>query len=140
MRKIVIHRPGSYDRLRIEECANLIPGSQEVLIDVEAIGINYADCLTRMGLYASAKHYMGYPITPGFEVAGRVVSTSPEVTSVRVGMPVMAVTLFNGYATQVVVNQKQVFQLPESLSLQEAAGFPSVFLTAWFALLLLAHP
>jgi NADPH:quinone reductase-like Zn-dependent oxidoreductase len=75
VRKIVIHKPGGYERLTIEEHPDLPPGPGEVLIEVAAIGVNYADCVTRMGLYASAKHYIGYPITPGFEVAGKVLST-----------------------------------------------------------------
>ena len=48
-----------------------------------------------MGLYASAKHYIGYPITPGFEVAGKVLSTGSAVTDLAPGTPVMAITRFN---------------------------------------------
>jgi NADPH:quinone reductase-like Zn-dependent oxidoreductase len=72
MKTIVIHGPAGYDRLCIEQYADLVAGPGEVLVDVEAIGINYADCVTRMGLYASAKQYVGFPVTPGFEVAGHV--------------------------------------------------------------------
>jgi NADPH:quinone reductase-like Zn-dependent oxidoreductase len=93
-----------------------------------------------MGLYASAKHYVGFPITPGFEVAGRVAAVGPGVTDLPAGTEVMAVTRFNGYATQVVVKREQVFPRPAKLSVQQAAGFAAVFLTAWFALLELAHP
>ena len=93
MKKIVIHKPGSYDRLLIEEHPDPVPGPDEVLIAVEASGVNYADCVTRMGLYASAKHYVGYPITPGFEVAGTVQATGARITDLAPGTPVMAVTL-----------------------------------------------
>lgn len=140
MKKIVIHKPGRYDRLVIEEHPDLRPGPGEVLIDVVAIGVNYADCVTRMGLYASAKHYIGYPITPGFEVSGAVSATGPEVTDLAPGTAVMAVTRFNGYATQVVVRREQVFPIPGQLTFEEAAGFPAVSLTAWYALFELAHP
>ena len=140
MQKVVIHRPGGHDRLRIEQHPDLSPGPGEVLVAVEAIGVNYADCVTRMGLYASAKHYVGFPITPGFEVAGRVAAVGPGVTDLPAGTEVMAVTRFNGYATQVVVKRDQVFPRPAKLSVQQAAGFAAVFLTAWFALLELAHP
>jgi len=139
VKKIVIHKPGRYDRLVIEDHPDLIPGTDEVLIDVVAIGVNYADCVTRMGLYASAKHYVGYPITPGFEVSGVISATGPEVTDLAVGTAVMAVTRFNGYATQLVVRREQVFPLPGQLSFEEAAGFPAVALTAWYALFELAH-
>ena len=139
MKKIVIHKPGGYEQLRIEEHADLQPGPDEVLIDVTAIGINFADCVTRMGLYASAKHYVGYPITPGFEVSGTIRSSGTEVTEFTPGTPVMAITRFGGYATQVIVKRGQVFSLPGQLTLEAAAGLPAVSMTAWFALLQLAH-
>ena len=140
MRKIVIHKPGGYERLVIEEHPDLAPGPDEVLIDVGACGVNYADCVTRMGLYASAKYYVGYPITPGFEISGRVAASGGEVSDLAPGTAVMAVTRFNAYATQVVVPRHQVIPLPASLSPMEAAGFPAVSLTAWFALQETAHP
>lgn len=140
MKKIVIHKPGSYDQLRIEECPDPSPGDGDILIAVDAIGVNYADCVTRMGLYASAKHYVGYPITPGFEVAGHVIATGKNNDEFAVGDAVFAVTRFNGYATKLCVDRKQVFAIPENMSMAEAAAFPTVFLTAWFALFELVHP
>jgi len=140
MKKIVIHKPGGYRQLVIEEHPDPTPGPGQVLIKVAAIGINYADCVTRMGLYASAKHYVGYPVTPGFEVAGTVSSVGAGVTDLQPGTRVQAVTRFNGYATRLVVPREQVFTLPPQLTLEIAAGFPTVALTAWFALFELAHP
>ena len=140
MKKIVIHKPGAYDRLVIEDHPDPTPGPDEVLIDVQAIGVNYADCVTRMGLYASAKHYVGYPITPGFEVAGTVLATGDQITDLAPDAPVMAVTRFNGYATRLIARRHQVYRLPQRLSTEQAAGFPAVSLTAWFALFELAHP
>jgi len=140
VKRIVIHKPGSYDRLVIEEHPDPAPGPDDVLIAVEAIGINYADCVTRMGLYASAKHYVGYPITPGFEVSGTVLASGEQVTDLEPGTPVMAVTRFNGYATRLLARRRQVFTRPQLLSPEQAAGFPAVSLTAWFALFELAHP
>src|SRR4051812_41346876 len=72
VRKVVVHRPGGYDRLTLETYPDPRPGRGEVLVRTEAIGVNYADCIVRMGLYESAKKYVGWPITPGFEVAGVV--------------------------------------------------------------------
>jgi len=140
MRKIVIHKPGGYERLAVEEHPDLVPAPGEVLVEVTAIGVNYADCVTRMGLYASAKHYVGYPVTPGFEVAGRVAATGAGVTDLTPGAVVLAVTRFNGYATQLTVPRHQVVELPPQLTYETAAGFPAVSLTAWFALFELAHP
>jgi len=139
MRKVVIHRPGGHDRLCLEQHDDLSPEPGEVLIDVRAIGVNYADCVTRMGLYASAKQYVGFPITPGFEVAGEVAALGRDVTGVSIGSQVIALTRFEGYASQVTVDRSQVFPKPDGLSMPEAAGFATVFLTAWFALFELAH-
>jgi NADPH:quinone reductase-like Zn-dependent oxidoreductase len=140
MKKIIIRKPGGYGQLVIEECPDLEPGPGEVLIDVAAIGINYADCVTRMGLYASAKHYIGYPITPGFEVSGVIRTVGKDVTDLQPATKVLALTRFNGYATQVCVKREQVRPIPAQLSFETAAAFPAVSLTAWYALCDLAHP
>jgi NADPH:quinone reductase-like Zn-dependent oxidoreductase len=140
VRKIVIHRAGAYDRLELEERAPLVAGRGDVVIDVRAIGVNYADCLVRMGLYQSAKDLVGWPITPGFEVSGIVREVGADVGDLKVGDRVLAVTLFDGYATCVRVRRDYVFPMPDDLDFDRAAAFPAVFLTAWFALHELAHP
>ncbi|MDQ3037511.1 MAG: medium chain dehydrogenase/reductase family protein [Myxococcota bacterium] len=139
-RKIVIAKPGSYDRLRVEPLEAPQPGPGEVSIDVRASGVNYADVVIRMGLYASAKELVGWPITPGFEVAGVVRAVGAGVTDLEVGARVIAVTLFGGYASVVKAPRHQVFALPEGLSFEQGAAMPAVFLTAHFALHFLAHP
>lgn len=139
MRKVVIHRAGGHERLQIEEAPTPTPGPGELRIDVAAIGVNYADCVIRMGLYASAREYVGWPITPGFEVAGVVSAIGAGVAGRSIGDVVMAVTRFGGYATQLVVPASQVFAVPKGLSMAEAAGLPTIFLTADHALHSLAR-
>lgn len=138
--KVVIHRAGSYDRLCLERSELRGPGPDEVVIDVAAAGVNYADVIVRMGLYASALELVGWPITPGFEVAGTVRAVGSRVRDLEVGARVVAVTLFGGYASAIVVSRTQVFALPPSLSFAQGAALPAVFLTAYFALHVLAHP
>lgn len=140
MRKVVIHRPGGYARLRIETHPDPAPGPDEVLVETEAVGVNYADCVVRMGLYASARRYVGWPITPGFEFAGQVRAVGRNVGDLAPGARVFGVTRFGGYATHVVVPRRQIFALPPGLDACQAAGFPAVFMTAYFALFELAHP
>jgi NADPH:quinone reductase-like Zn-dependent oxidoreductase len=139
-RKVVVARPGSYERLAITEVPIPALGPRDVLIDVRAIGVNYADVIVRMGLYASAKELVGWPITPGFEVAGVVRAVGAEVHDLAPGARVLAVTLFGGYASVVAVARHLVFPLPEELGLEEGAALPAVSFTAWFALAFLAHP
>ncbi|TQF11839.1 zinc-binding dehydrogenase, partial [Myxococcus llanfairpwllgwyngyllgogerychwyrndrobwllllantysiliogogogochensis] len=139
-RKVVIPKAGGYGQLRLENLNQLSPGPGEVVVATEAIGVNYADCVIRMGLYASAKEYVGWPITPGFEFAGTVQSVGAGVEDLAPGARVFGVTRFGGYATHVAVPRHQVFALPSKLTMEQAAGFPAVFLTAYYALFELAHP
>ncbi|HZI07296.1 MAG TPA: medium chain dehydrogenase/reductase family protein [Archangium sp.] len=140
MRKVVIPRPGGYDRLTLETHPEPQPAADEVLVATEAMGVNYADCVVRMGLYASAQEFVGWPITPGFEFSGTVAAVGRDVKDVPVGMRVFGVTRFGGYASHVAVPRHQVFPLPARLDMAQAAGFPTVFLTAYYALFELAHP
>lgn len=134
MHKIVIHRPGGYEQLKYEEYPDPTPGGGEVLIETSAMGVNYADCCVRFGVYESAKKYVGWPITPGFELAGTIKQLGPGVSHLSIGQPVFALVRFGAYATRVVAPASQVFPLPQGFSLQEAGGFATVFLTAYHAL------
>lgn len=139
-RFVTLRKAGSYDRLELDEAPSLRPGAGEVVIDVKAIGVNYADCIVRMGLYASARELVGWPITPGFEVAGVVRELGHGVTDLAAGDRVYAVTLFCGYAGEVRVSRDKVFPIPAGLSFEQAAGVPAVFLTAYYGLVELARP
>jgi len=105
-----------------------------VLVSVHVAGVNYADCMVRMGLYSSAKKYVGWPVTPGFDFAGIVEKVGSGVSKFHTGQQVFGITRFGGYATQVVVPAAQLFPLPPEMSLAQAGGVPTVFLTAWYAL------
>lgn len=131
-RRIRIARPGNYDVLRLESFDIGAPGPGQVLVEVVAIGVNYADGIVRMGLYESARRLHGYPITPGFEVSGRVLAVGALVSRFRPGDDVVALTLFNGYGSHLLLDQERVFGKPPALSFDEAAAIPAAFLTAWF--------
>lgn len=134
MKKIVVHKAGGYERLVVENHPGLAPGPGEIVISVEAAGVNYADCCVRWGVYESARKYVGWPITPGFEVAGKVKAVGEGVKRWKAGDAVMAVTFFNGYASEVKVPEIHAFPIPQGFSMAEAAGFPSVYMTAYHAL------
>ena len=134
MRYVTIEKPGGLARRRTRA------GPGEVVVDVEAAGVNYADCVVRMGLYASANEYVGWPVTPGFEAAGVVAALGEGVRGPPVGTRVIAVTRFGGYASRIAVPAHQVFPIPDGVGTEEAAGFAVVYLTAWYALFELVHP
>lgn len=140
MQRILIERPGGYEALRLVDAPDPTPGPGQVLVAVEACGVNYADGIIRMGLYASAKQLHGYPITPGFEVAGRIAAVGEGVQGWSPGDAVIGLTLFNGYSSHLVLDAASVFALPEGLSMAEGATLPTVFLTAWFMVHQQVHP
>ena len=140
MRKVVVHRAGDHRQLCVEDHPDPRPGPGEVCVATAAVGVNFADCVVRMGLYESAKKYVGWPITPGFEFAGRVQEIGASVDDLAPGDEVFGVTRFGGYATHVVVPRAWLFRRPEHMSVEEAAAFPAVHLTAWYALCELAAP
>jgi NADPH:quinone reductase-like Zn-dependent oxidoreductase len=102
-----------------------------VRIRVAAAGINFAEVQMRVGLYPEAPRL---PFTPGFEVAGRVTEVGPGVDGYQPGDRVLAVTVFGGYATEVVLPAWQVRRIPPGLDDTEAAAIPVAFATAAVAL------
>jgi NADPH:quinone reductase-like Zn-dependent oxidoreductase len=134
MRKISIHGPGDYSVLKLEEHPDLHPQDDEVVVDIKAFGVNYADIIIRWGLYESAKKFVGWPITPGFEYSGTVRITGKNITQFKTGDEVLGVSLFNSYASQVIARPSFLFPKPHSMSFDQAAGFPAVMLTAYHAL------
>jgi NADPH:quinone reductase-like Zn-dependent oxidoreductase len=134
MRKAVIHKPGGYDQLKIESAPLPVPGPGQVLIKSHAAGVNYADVCVRWGVYASAKEFVGWPITPGFEFSGKVAALGERVEKFRLGDEVFGVSFFGAYATHLLADTDLLWHRPLGLSPLEAAGMPAVFLTAYHGL------
>jgi len=116
----------------------MVPGA--VRIAVAASGVNFADLMMRMGLYAGAPPT---PFVPGYEVAGTVREVSPGVAETRPdlvpGARVMAGTRFGGYAEEIVVPAPKVYPLPEGWTFEQGAAFPVVYHTAWMGLVRMAR-
>jgi NADPH:quinone reductase-like Zn-dependent oxidoreductase len=134
MKAISIAKPGSFDRLRLVERPDPKPAPGEVLVETRAVGVNFADVVVRLGLYPSAKKYVGWPITPGFELSGEVAALGEGVEDLSLGERVFGVSRFGAYASHVCVPRGQLFRVPAALSHAQAATFPTVFLTAYYAL------
>src|SRR5687767_1760436 len=131
MRQAVISRYGSPDVFQMREAADPTPAAGEVRIRVRAAGINFADVLSRLGLYPDAPKP---PMVVGYEVAGTVDAIGSEVTGFTQGDRVIALTRFGGYSDVVVVASTQCFHFPDHLSDAEAAAVPVNYLTAAIAL------
>ena len=132
MKRIVVRRPGGYERLELVEEAAPEPGPGEVRVAARACGVNYADAIVRMGHYAAAKGR--YPITPGFEFAGEVEALGPGAARFKTGERVLGITRFGGYASRIVVPEQQLWPCPAAWDFAECAALPAVFLTAYHAL------
>ena len=131
MRQLVNTKNGGYEVLQVQEVADLTPADDEVLIEVKASGLNFADVLARKGQYQDA------PLTPnvmGYEVAGIVSKTGSAVKGNWAGKEVIALCRFKGQASQVVVKEHQVFEKPAKLTFEQAAAIPVNYLTAWVLL------
>ncbi|PVE22450.1 zinc-binding dehydrogenase [Microvirga sp. KLBC 81] len=135
MHKVVIHKAGGYEQLRLEARPVPKPGHRQVLIRTRAVGVNYSDICVRWGVYESARRFVGWPITPGFEYSGWVEEAGREVRHLKLGDPVFGVTFFNGYSTHVCVPADLVWPKPQALDFEAAAGFLVSHLTAYHGLL-----
>ena len=128
MRQVWIPRTGPPDVLEVREVPDPAPGPGEVLVAVEAAGINFADLLARQGIYPDAPPL---PTVVGYEVGGTVAAVGEGVTNVAEGDPVIAMTRFGGYASHVVVPEVAVFRRPEGMSAEDGAAIPVNYLTAF---------
>jgi len=128
MRQIWISKAGPPEVLVVREAADPRPAAGELRIRVEAIGVNFADVMGRMGLYPDLPRI---PTVPGYEVAGRVDEIGAGVDASWIGRDVFALTRFGGYADVVCAPMAQVFPRPPGMSAQEGASLPLNYLTAW---------
>ncbi|MFA6029196.1 MAG: zinc-binding dehydrogenase [Elusimicrobiota bacterium] len=133
MHKLLVRRPGGHRALEWTETAEPVAMKGQVLVRVAAAGVNYADCLVRMGWYSAAKGR--YPLTPGFEFAGTVEAVGPGAGRFSPGERVFGLLRFGAYAEKVVVDERWLWRCPAAWSLEDCAAFPTVFLTAWYGLL-----
>ena len=104
------------------------PAAGEVLIAVDAAGINRADLLQRKGLYPPPPD--ASPIM-GLEVSGTVTAVGDGVEDWAVGDAICALTHGGGYASHAIAPVGQCLPVPASYSLREAAGLPEAVLTVW---------
>jgi NADPH2:quinone reductase len=112
----------------VEEHPDPEPGSGELLVRVEAAGLNGADMLQRKGAYPAPA---GAPQDiPGLELAGEVVALGPGATRFELGDRVMAVVAGGGQAELATVHERAAMPVPAALDWPAAGGFPEVFTTA----------
>lgn len=130
----MITRRGGPEVLEVEERPSPEPGPGQVLIEVAAAGVNFADTMVRVGMYEDAPPL---PCVVGYEVAGtvRAHGEGADALKLPIGTRVMAGTRFGGYSEEVAVDADDVFPLPDGMSFEEGAAIPVNYGTAWAGLI-----
>lgn len=128
MTAIAISRPGGPEVLQPVRRPVPRPGPRDILIRVEAAGVNRPDALQRSGAYPPPP---GASDLPGLEVAGTVVSCGAEPGPWKVGDRVTALTAGGGYAEYVTVDGSNALPWPEGFDAVRAAALPETFFTVW---------
>ena len=129
MKAVRIHEFGDLDVLKWEEIDRPKPRANQVLIQVESAGVNYADLMRRQGGYPGPD----LPSTLGLEAAGTIVELGSDVGGLEIGQKAMGMGP-QGNAEYVAVNSNFVFPYPAELDSTEAGGMPITFLTAYHLL------
>jgi NADPH2:quinone reductase len=134
MRAIQFTEFGGPEVLKLVDLEKPVPEGHEVLIEIRAIGVNYADTARRNGQYVVKTPL---PYVPGAEVAGVVCAVGDQVTSVKVGTPV--VTLLGskkstGYAEFTIADDWSLIPIPQGVDFTQAVAIPLQGLTAYHVL------
>jgi NADPH2:quinone reductase len=116
MQAMRIHHTGGPDVLIAEIVPDPVPAPDEVVVAVEAAGVNFIDCYHRSGLYPQP-----LPFTPGVEGAGTVRALGTEVTAFRIGDRVAWVGVAGSYAEQAIIPAERLVPLPAGVTAQQAA-------------------
>ncbi|MBC7888882.1 MAG: zinc-binding dehydrogenase [Ferruginibacter sp.] len=106
------------------------PDVGQVLVKVEAFGLNFADVMARKGMYKEAPPL---PCVLGYDVAGTVAATGKSVTNLKTGDRVTAMTRFGGYAEYAVTDARAISIIPATLEAATATALTTQYCTAYFA-------
>jgi NADPH2:quinone reductase len=130
MKAIQIRATGGPEALELVELPIPEPGPGQVLIRIEAIGVNFIEIYFRKGQYKAA-----LPMIPGSEAAGTIEELGPGVTGFAAGDSVASVAVQGSYAEYALVSAAQLVKVPDGLSPEKAAAAMLQGMTAHY----LAH-
>jgi len=128
MTVVAISKPGGPEVLIPETRAVPAPGPGEILIKVEAAGVNRPDVAQRSGAYPPPP---GASDLPGLEVAGEVAALGTGATRHKLGDKVMSLVAGGGYAQYCIAQDAQAMTVPPGLSMLEAGALPETLMTVW---------
>lgn len=127
MRAVVCESWGPFENLRLGDLPSPKPGPGEILIDVKATGVNFADSIMVAGNYQTKPDL---PFSPGLETAGVVSACGEGATRFKPGDRVMALLPYGGFAEQAVTVETDAFAIPGGMSFEDAGAFPVSYLSS----------
>jgi NADPH2:quinone reductase len=131
MKAVLCKAYGPPESLVLEDVSAPEPSEGEVLVDVHASALNFPDVLMIAGKYQSQPPF---PFSPGGELAGTVAALGAGVSGFEIGERVFASTGVGGFAEQVVVRDKALQRIPESMTFAQASGISTTYGTSYYAL------
>ena len=132
MRAVLLARTGAPDVLEPVERDRPRPAAGEVVVEIAAAALNYADLMQRKGIYGKAS---ALPTVLGIECSGVVAEVGDGVSGWSVGDLVCTLTPGGAYAEFVAVRADQLMPVPEGVTLRDAAALPEAACTVWSNLL-----
>lgn len=136
MKAILLAKHGGPDVLQMRDLPLPKPGRGEVRVKIEFIGVNFAEVLSRRGVYGWAPKL---PYVPGMEASGTVDAVGEGVDRIERGAPVIVGTQSGTYAEFICVPAGRVLPAPRDYSPRESAAFAVNYLTAWIGLMEMAR-
>ena len=131
MKALICSLFGLPETLEVGELSDPHPSPNQVLIEVEACGVNFPDILIIQNKYQFKPNL---PFSPGGEVAGRIIGTGENVDNFKIGDSVLALCGWGGFAEKVPVDVDRVFAMPPGLSAVVAATTLYTYGTSYHAL------
>ena len=136
MRAVLCKELGMPDSLVLEEVPSLTPGAGQVLISVQACGVNFPDTLIIQGKY---QYKPDLPFSPGGEISGVVKQVGSDVDSLQIGDRVIAFSTWGGFAEELVVDQNRTVIISDKMDYERASAFVLTYGTSYHALKDRAH-
>ena len=128
---VLIKNTNSLEAFQMREIDDPIIESDEVGIDVETSGLNFADVMARQGHYRDAPPL---PSVIGYEVVGKIYQVGADVVDLKVGDRVVAFTRFGGYAKKAKVSFRGAVKIPDAASSAESCALATQFTTAYYCI------
>jgi NADPH2:quinone reductase len=127
-KRIIATRRGGPEVLQLIEEELPKPDSKQVRVKVLATGVSFADVLMREGVYMGMP---AFPFTPGYDIIGVVDLVGTEITNIKSGNTVAALTKTGGYAQYILLTEDELVTVPDGIDPAEGVSLILNYITAY---------